>query len=114
MTPLEIIIIIITILIIAWNIVYGVLLYRLVRLQRGAVTRIKEMLIATPIFYMLLPFIFSGLLSGSIPGAQFSAIVHAAYDSSTVIKLAGVATGAAVWYGYFRVSKRIRNTWPEG
>lgn len=102
-----------SVLIIIWNIVYGVLLYRLVRLRRGAVTHIKAMLIAAPIFNMFLPFIFSGVLVRTI-GGQFSEIVQMAYDSSTVARLIGVTIAAAIWYNYFRVSKRIRNTWPEG
>lgn len=104
---------IITILSILWCILYSVFLYHLVRLRKGAVTRIKEMLVGNLLFCAVVPCIFSGLLVNSIPGAKFSEVVAAAYDRSTVTALISTAIVTAIWHRYFCVSKRIRNTWPE-
>lgn len=104
---------IITILSVLWCVLYSIFLCHLVRLRRGAVTRIKEMLIGNLLFCAVVPCIFSGLLVNEIPGAKLSEVVAAAYDRSTITALISTAIVTVIWHRYFCVSKRVRNTWPE-
>ncbi|WP_298067751.1 DUF2569 family protein [uncultured Mailhella sp.] len=98
---------------IVWGLVYARALYELIRLRRGAVSRIRKVILLSPIVNALLPFIFSLALFMKIPGAGLAAILAAAYDMPNVANIVSSFLVAGIWYWYFKVSLRVRNTWPE-
>ena len=61
----------------------------------------------------VLPFLFAMMLTLTVSGAQLMPILRAAYSAETLGNLFGMCVMAAIWYRYFCVSERVRNTWPE-
>ncbi len=93
---------------------YAWLVFRLVTRRQGIVRPIKLMIIATPVFNAILPALFALFLAITLPDADFMAILGSAYPAPILGSIAGAAIMAVVWYRYFKVSLRVRNTWPEG
>ena len=100
-------------LVIIWYLVYAVLLYQLVMLRRGAVARIKKMLVATLFFNALLPVPFSAILSLTVQDVSFVKALCASYAELPWANLLGMAVMCVVWYRYFSLSRRVRQTFPE-
>ena len=103
----------IVVLSVVWYGLYALALYHIVRLHPGAVARIKKIIVGTVLVNAVLPFLFAMMLTLTVSGAQLMPILRAAYSAETLGNLFGMCVMAAIWYRYFCVSERVRNTWPE-
>lgn len=93
---------------------YAVLLYRLCRRKAGILSRIKAMILLTPIFNGFLPCIFAITMSVTVPFTDFASILRDAYTPPLIGSICGAAFMALIWHRYFCTSKRVRATWPAG
>lgn len=93
---------------------YALLLYHLCRRRAGILSRIKAMILLTPIFNGLLPGIFAITISLTVPFTDFASILRDAYTPSLLGSICGAAIMALIWHRYFCTSKRISVTWPAG
>lgn len=98
----------------AWFLFYGVILLLLIQLRQGILKYIKCMIIGTPLFNTMLPFVAGVLVAFQIPGSDFWGAVRGAYGRLTLILLAAEYVYAFAWLAYFMLSARVRNTWPNG
>jgi len=103
----------IALLCVAWYGLYAVMLYRLVQRRAGAVAGIKKMIAGTALLNTVFPFLFSLALVLTVPGSNLAVILGAAYSAETLGGIFGTCVMAAIWYRYFCVSERVRNTWSD-
>lgn len=98
----------------AWYLLYAWVLLGLIQIRQGIVKYVKCMIICTPLFNTLLPFIAAAVVATQIPGADFWGAVQGAYGTLTVGFLITDYLYAFGWLAYFICSSRVRNTWPNG
>ena len=61
----------------------------------------------------VVPFIFAVVFVLTVPGVQLLFILGEVYTPKMLGNIVGAGLMAVVWYSYFRLSLRVRNTWPE-
>ncbi len=93
---------------------YGYCLVCLATVKRYAVRLIKLTLIAYPLFAVGLPLLMLGavLLFSGI-NLFTKEVLSEAYNAEVVIILVRTTIRSLIWYAYFSVSVRVKNTWPE-
>ncbi len=91
--------------------VYGI--YSLATVQKHAVRLIKVLLVVYPIFCVVYPaaiLVVVRITSGmDVLNAE---AMGAMYDAKTIGTLVGMVIRSAIWFAYFSVSVRVKNTWP--
>lgn len=93
---------------------YAFLLYRLCLRRAGIISRIKAMILLTPIFNGVLPCIFAITISLTVPFTDFASILRDAYPPPLIGSICGAAVMALIWHRYFCTSQRVKATWPAG
>ncbi len=97
-----------------WYLLYGWILFALCRCRRGILKYVKGMIIGTPIFNTILPFVAAAVVTSQIPGSDFWGAVRGAYGQLSRVILVCNYLYALAWLAYFILSSRVRDTWPNG
>lgn len=96
-----------------WYLIYAWYLWQLIRLQTGAVAKIKTMIIGTPVFNTIVPIASACAIAAFWPVPDFGELLRSVYNQQTIMSLIGAYLIAFCWLAYFRRSRRVMNTWPE-
>lgn len=91
--------------------VFGI--FSLATVKGYAVRLIKVILIVYPLFCVVSPafiFVMVGLTSGM--DLFHADVLSAFYSGETIATIVGAVVRSAIWFAYFSVSVRVKNTWP--
>lgn len=85
--------------VLALDILWVIVLFRLCAVKRNAIKFVKIMLVVTPIVSIL------GAFLGSDPINKV--------DTREICQLGYSIIGSCIWYAYFYMSKRVKQFWPK-
>ncbi len=87
--------------------------FSLATVKRYAVRLIKIILIVYPAFCVVAPgFILAVVRLTSGIDLFHAEVLGAMYNEQTIFTLGGMIVRSVIWYAYFSVSVRVKNTWP--
>lgn len=89
-------------------------LYMLLTINKNAVSFAKIIIIINPIFSISAPFVLI-LFIGAMNGVEYINVtmIKAMYQPEITLPAVATIIPSIIWFWYFSVSERVKNTWPE-